>query len=414
MEIRPILSAMMRSKTGAVLIAAQVALTLGILCNALYIVNDRLSLAARPSGADEDNTFLIRLYPFRKVADIKGMQLEDEAALRRIPGVAAVTWTNEAPLAQSSNNTGFATRRDQKSDSTVVATTYMTPGSMVNTLGLKVVEGRDFTPGDVIEVDPDTSDAIPQSAIITEAFAKKLYPNESSALGKPIYYSTGEHAKMSTIVGVVERLQTPRAQAEDDREGEARGESSVIYPIRLLDPYTQYLVRTRPGQRAAVIAQAEKALSQRMDGRVLLKTYTLNDLRARRYRADRALAGMLLAVVVLLLLVTSSGIVGMASLLVSQRRKQIGVRRALGARRFDILRYFLTENLMVTTGGVIGGIALALALNQLLVSTLELQRLPLGYLGFGMLALWALGLLAVLGPAWRAARVPPAVATRSV
>jgi len=414
MEIRPILSAMMRSKTGAILIAAQVALTLGILCNALYIVNDRLSLAARPSGADEDNTFLIRLYPFRKVADIKGMQLEDEAALRRIPGVASLTWTNEAPLAQSSNNTGFATRRDQKADSTVVATTYMTPGSMVNTLGLKVVEGRDFNADDVIEVDPDKSDAIPQSVIITEAFAKQLYPNERSALGKPLYYSTGEHAKMSTIVGVVERLQTPRAQAENDREGEAKGESSVIYPIRVLQPYTQYLVRTQPGQRAAVIASAEKALSERMDGRVLLKTFTLNELRDRRYRADRALAGMLIAVVVLLLLVTASGIVGMASLLVSQRRKQIGIRRALGARRFDILRYFLTENLMMTSGGIVGGIALALSLNQLLISTLELPRLPLAYLGFGMVGLWALGLLAVFGPAWRAARVPPAVATRSV
>ncbi|HTD28818.1 MAG TPA: FtsX-like permease family protein [Xanthomonadaceae bacterium] len=412
MEIRPILSAMMRSKTGAILIAAQIALTLGILCNALYIVNDRLALANRPSGADEDNTFLLRLFPFRKVADIKGMQLADEDALRRIPGVVSFTWTNEAPLSQSSWNTGFATRRDQKADSTVLATTYMTAGSLVNTLGLKVVEGRDFTADDVLEVDPDTSDAMPQSAIITSAFAKKLYPNERSALGKPLYYATGENAKLSTIVGVVERLQTPRAQAEESDE--AKGESSVIYPMRNLVPYSQYLVRTQPGQRAAVIAAAEKALSQRMDGRVLLKTHTLNELRESRYRADRALAGMLVAVVVLLLLVTASGIVGMASLLVNQRRKQIGVRRALGARRFDILRYFLTENAMVTTGGIVGGIALALGLNQLLVSTLELQRLPLGYLGVGMVALWALGLLAVLGPAWRAARVPPAVATRSV
>ena len=412
MEIRPILSAMLRSKTGAILIAAQVALTLGILCNALYIVNDRLQLANRPSGTVEDDLFLIRLFPFRKVADIKGMQLEDEAALRRIPGVVNLTWTNESPLGQSSQNTGFATRRDQPPGESVEATTYVGPGPFVKTLGLKLVEGRDLNADDVIEVDPDTSDAIPRSALVTEAFAKKLYPNATSVVGKPLFYSTGETAKESTIVGVVERLQTPRAQAEE--ENEAKGESSVIYPERLLQPYTQFLVRTEPGQRARVIAQAEKALGERMDGRVLLKTHTLNELRETRYRADRALAGMLIAVVVLLLLVTASGIVGMASLWVNQRRKQIGVRRALGARRFDILRYFLTENLMVTTGGIVGGIALALGLNQLLVSTLELQRLPLGYLGVGMLALWALGLLAVLGPAWRAARVPPAVATRSV
>jgi len=98
MEIRPIFSAMLRSKTGAILIAAQVALTLGILCNALYIVNDRLQLANRPSGVVEDDVFMLSLSPFRKVADVKGMQLEDEAALRRIPGVKSVTWTNQVPL----------------------------------------------------------------------------------------------------------------------------------------------------------------------------------------------------------------------------------------------------------------------------------------------------------------------------
>ncbi len=412
MEIRPIISAMLRTKTGAILIAAQVALTLGILCNALYIVHDRLELANRPSGAAEDEVFMLSLSPFRKIADVKGMQLEDEAALRKIPGVKSVAWTNQVPLGQSSSNTGFATRRNQSPDSTVVATTYTSPGSLIATLGLKLVEGRDIDANDVIEVGPETKETIPRSAIITAALAKKLYPDAHSVLGKQLFYSTGEGAKVSTIVGVVERLQTPAAQAREESEG--KGEFSVIYPVRELDEYTQYLVRADAGQRARVIADAEKTLGARMDGRVLLPTYTINQLRDRRYRADRALAGMLVSVVVLLLLVTASGIVGMASLWVNQRRKQIGVRRALGARRLDILRYFLTENLIVTTAGIVGGIALAFGLNQLLVSKLELQRLPLDYLGVGMIALWALGLLAVLGPAWRAARVPPAVATRSV
>src|SRR4249919_4170514 len=271
MEIRPIISAMLRNKTGAILIAAQVALTLGILCNALYIVRDRLELANRPSGAVEDEVFVLSLAPFRKVDDIKGMQLDDEAALRKIPGVKSVTWTNQVPLGQSSSNTGFATRRDQSPDSTIVATTYTGPGSYVDTLGLKLVEGRDLNAGDVIDVTPETEDFIPHSAIITAALAKKLYPDAASAVGKPLFYSTGDNAKMSTIVGVVERLQTPAAQAAEDSEG--KGEYSVIYPIRSLDSYTQYLIRTEPGQRANVIAAAEKVLSERMEGRVLLPTF---------------------------------------------------------------------------------------------------------------------------------------------
>jgi len=71
------------------------------------------------------------------------------------------------------------------------------------------------------------------------------------------------------------------------------------------------------------------------------------------------------------------------------------------------------ENLMITTVGIVIGTALALALNQVLVSKLELPRLPLGYLGGGMLTLWGLGILAAYGPASRASAVPPAIATRS-
>jgi putative ABC transport system permease protein len=122
---------------------------------------------------------------------------------------------------------------------------------------------------------------------------------------------------------------------------------------------------------------------------------------------------MLIAVSALLLLITCSGIVGMASLWVTQRRKQIGVRRALGARRLDILRYFVMENFLITSGGVFGGVLLGVALNQLLVSKLEMARLPVGYLASGAAVFWLLGVIAVYGPAWRAASISPASATRS-
>jgi putative ABC transport system permease protein len=122
---------------------------------------------------------------------------------------------------------------------------------------------------------------------------------------------------------------------------------------------------------------------------------------------------MLVTVSVLLLLITASGIVGMASLWVTQRRKQIGVRRALGARRVDILRYFITENFMITSAGVAAGLLIALGLNQLLVSQLEMARLPASYLLGGAAIFWLLGVMAVYGPAWRAASISPATATRS-
>jgi len=112
--------------------------------------------------------------------------------------------------------------------------------------------------------------------------------------------------------------------------------------------------------------------------------------------------------------VTALGIVGLASFWVAQRRKQIGIRRALGATRADILRYFQTENFLIVTFGIVLGMALAYGLSLLLMKHYELPRLPWFYLPIGAIALWLIGQLAVLGPALRASNVPPVVATRSV
>ena len=210
------------------------------------------------------------------------------------------------------------------------------------------------------------------------------------------------------VIGVVERLQTPWANIGD------AGEYSLVLPMRYLDPFTRYSIRTEPGRHQQVMAEVEKVLLGLSNDRVLLSRRTLLEARDRRYAGERLMAGLLTAVTGFLLLITASGIVGMASLWVNQRRKQIGVRRAIGARQRDILRYFLVENFMVTSFGIAIGLGLALALNQWLVSALEVPRLPLAILPAGVVALWALGLLAALGPAWRAARIPPAEATRSV
>ena len=90
------------------------------------------------------------------------------------------------------------------------------------------------------------------------------------------------------------------------------------------------------------------------------------------------------------------------------------MRRALGATRRQILRYFQTENFLLATIGIVLGMLMAYGINQLLMDRYELARLPALYLPVGAVALWLLGQIAVFGPARRAAAVPPAVATRSV
>jgi putative ABC transport system permease protein len=116
----------------------------------------------------------------------------------------------------------------------------------------------------------------------------------------------------------------------------------------------------------------------------------------------------------MLLLINALGIIGLVSFWVQQRKKQIGTRRALGANRWHIVRYFLVENSLITCLGITLGLVLAIVLNNWLVVQLEVARLPLIYLGYGALVLFVLGLIAAAAPALNASRIAPAVATRSV
>jgi putative ABC transport system permease protein len=140
---------------------------------------------------------------------------------------------------------------------------------------------------------------------------------------------------------------------------------------------------------------------------------SLEDIQRRTFIADRSMGVVLSIVTVLLLVVTAIGIFGLATFNVSTRTRQIGTRRALGARRLDIIQFFLLENWLISTAAFVVGCPLALAAGYWLSREYALPRLNLAYLVGGVLALWILGLLAVFQPARRAAAVSPAEATRT-
>jgi putative ABC transport system permease protein len=113
------------------------------------------------------------------------------------------------------------------------------------------------------------------------------------------------------------------------------------------------------------------------------------------------------------MVVTAFGIVGLASFWVQQRTRMIGTRRAMGATRGQILRYFQLENFLLSSVGIALGMLGAFGMSLVLMASHALPRLPLAYLPIGALALWGLGQLAVLAPARRGAALPPVAALRS-
>jgi len=209
------------------------------------------------------------------------------------------------------------------------------------------------------------------------------------------------------VIGVVEHL------ASAGGVDRSAVEFATIQPWRETTASGgSFVIRSQPGQADRVMALAVEKLKQIDPRRVIVKKETFKTIRDERFAGDRSMAGLLLAVCIILLVVTALGIVGLASFWVGQRRRQIGVRRALGARRVDILRYFQTENFLLAGMGIVVGMALAYGVNLFLMRAYELPRLPLYYLPVGAVVLWVLGQVAVFAPAMRAASVPPVVATR--
>lgn len=404
LDVRPILSALMRNRTGAFLVALQIAIALAVLVNAVYVVKQRVDKVSRPTGLDEANTFVVASSGFAQDFDYPAALREDLAYLRSVPGVVAATAINAVPLSGGGSSTGVtakpsggASARDSKPTNV-----FWIDEQGLEALGVRLIAGRAFRPDEILPP-PTTYDVSPPSVIVTQALAKELFP-DTNALGKPVYDSLD---RPSVIVGIVEHMHGSWVSWD-------KVDNVSFIPIRPIGPSNYYLVRTSPGQRDAVMRTVEEHLAAANPRRVIAWVRTLEQFKARSYRNDRNMAIFLVSVTGLLLGITALGIFGLATFNVSTRTKQIGTRRAIGARRFDIVRYFLVENGLITTAGIVVGCALALGVGFWLSVKYQLPRLDLYYLVAGVLGLWFLGQVAVWQPARRAATVSPAVATRTV
>ena len=410
MDIRPILSTLLRHKTAAALIVLEIALSCAIVCNALFLIGNRMERMQRVTGLSEKEIVLIEVSGIGTHKEAGAVTRADLAALRALPGVKFAASTNQVPYGNNSWNSSVSLVKDQQNPNLNLAT-YLGDAQLFDALGLKLAAGRRFQADEFVEWEalqaPGSKVNIP-AVLITRKVAEELWPGQDP-IGKGLYSWSEEPHR---VVGVIETLARP-----NDQGGPAQNQYSAIFPVNL--PYGsggRYVLRVDdPARRDEVIKAALKSLESSGPTRIIpadeAKTY--ESLRHDYYRQDRAMAWLLGAVCVALLIVTALGIVGLASFWVQQRTRQIGVRRALGATRGQIMRYFQTENFLLATVGIALGMLLAYAINQLLMGKYELPRLPLYYLPLGAALLWLLGQIAVYGPARKAASVPPAVATRS-
>jgi putative ABC transport system permease protein len=402
MDLGPMVSSMMRNKTGAILVALQIAVTLAIVINSLYIIVSRMEKINRATGIDVENVIVTRVRGFGENFDVVDSITNDINLIKSIPGVVAASATNQVPLSGSGSSTGLRTVADEAIEGIPTAR-YRWSEDGLDSLGVKLSRGRNFFPEEVDYILPNSAPSAPPSILVTQALADDLF-GEEDALGKTVYWGSMEP---STIVGII-------GQMHGSWVGWDKLENSVIQPGNPASTTNMYIIRVEPGMRDEMIPLIEKTLGESNRSRVVKSVRSLEEMAARSYRSDRGMAIILSIVISLLIGLTTLVIVGLTSFHVTQRTKQIGTRRALGARRIDIIRQFMLENWITTTVGAVLGVILTVVLAYWLEVSFELQRLDWRYLPVGIVILWVLSSLAVLEPARRAASVPPAVATRSV
>ncbi|HEV2703907.1 MAG TPA: ABC transporter permease [Steroidobacteraceae bacterium] len=388
------------------LIALQVAVTLAIVCNCLSIIEQYREQMARPSGMNEANLFTVVNSWVGQPGDLKPRIAADLGALRSLPGVLDAEAVDGFPLGGSGWATGINPQPNQRQPAAMTAEYFVDEHGLA-VYGVKLIAGRWFNADEVQDLHIG-DDVHAPSIVLTQRLAQALFPS-GNALGETAYINGDAHPLR--IVGIVERAQSFRAGYNHDQ---ATVENSIFVPNHYLGGFMTYLVRTRPGALALAMAKVRDGLYAVTRRRIISSVVPFAETRQRAYQTDRSLSILLAALCALLLTVTACGIVGLVLYWVAQRRRQIGMRRALGARRMDIVRYFQLENLLIAGTGAALGIAIGLGGNTWLAQTLILNRMSAGYVVVGAVVVLVLSQAAVLWPALRAAAIPPAAAIRDL
>ena len=239
MQLPPVLAALTRHRTTALLVVMQVAVTLAVSSNAWFIARQRIAHLSRPTGIAENDIGVLHVQWLGRhdPQQLDATMLTDLALLRQLPGVvdayADYSYPAAGPMAQLLElgiNAGQA-------HPTSLAEAYFADTHAIQTLGLDLIGGRNFRTDEIAPL--PASDALPTPAaiIITADLAITLFP-DGRALGRSVFFG----GKPSTIIGIIRRLQVPALNTN------TFAYRSVLLPYRLLDPDgTFYIVRAQPG-----------------------------------------------------------------------------------------------------------------------------------------------------------------------
>lgn len=334
----PFLASLRRHRLYAGLVGLQAALAAVLMVLGVARIGQLQERAGAPSGLDEDRVWSVRV----RGPNSASASSPERQALAALPGVLAVARVNQLPFGIEGWSSHIGIRPGRAGGGTT-ASVYFGDVGLAEALGLQWVAGRDFLAGEYPSQPMRGTSYDPAGhVLLSRSLAERLFAG-GHALGRSVYFG---HRPLR-VVGIYTHLQGRDPDQAD----------SLVLPLRLRAPgEAVYVMRVRG--RAPDVRQVEAAVAQR-DARWLADLRSVASLRRDWFVHDRIGQGMLLAGLMLWLAGTVAGIANLSDLLLQARLRQIGIRRALGARAAQIRWQLRAENLWLAGGGA--GLALSLA-----------------------------------------------------
>jgi len=386
------------------LVVAELSVSIVLLTGSGLMVRSLSALLHQNPGFDRTNllTFVVSLpqASYKDDPAIRQFAKRLNSELQQLPGVHETAVVSKLPVTGNGNSIRFLIEGQPKPNGTEdegsirdVSTDYF------SLMRIPVLQGRTYGP-------QDTETSAPPRIVVNQAFADRYLPNEDP-VGKRLRFTFSDKEPYQEIIGVV---------ANESTEGLDVAMQPILYCSFERGPDSAfYVVMRTPGDPRKMISSARLALHG-IDPEVpMIEPRSMEGVISDSYAVflRRFPSRLITGFAVLALILAVIGLYGQISFGVAQRTREIGVRMALGAEYRDVLRLIVGKGLLLTSAGILIGIAAALALTRLLTGLLfgVTPNDPYTLMAVAVL-LAVVSLAASLVPARRAARIDPIVALR--
>jgi putative ABC transport system permease protein len=392
--------------TGEVALAVMVVIGAGLLLRTVH------NLSRVDAGFDPSRvvTFSITLPAATSNATGRARTFQDVlATLRAIPGVQAASAMSGLPPNRPLNaNDTEIDNYEAPPEGPYENVDYyqQVMSGYFETMGIPVVQGRSFQP-----IDAASSGLV---TVVNETLVRTFWKN-LNPIGQRLRPCCGDQNPWFTVIGVAKDV---KQGGVDQKTGTEVyffvDQMATLAPELARAPFTMNVV-LRTTLTPGVLSQTIERVVGAADRAVpVVRLQEMNSVFSESIRRPRLLADLLTGFATLALLLAAVGTYGVLSYIVAERRREIGIRMALGAHQSNVLAEVMRQGLLLAGLGIVIGLAGAIAVNQLIASLLfGVQPTDPATLAAVMGAILTVAAVACWLPAWRASRVNPSVVLRA-